>query len=815
MRKPSYFRVLTALITLFAALQILMSPGPAFAAPSSPAYGIVESFPERKTSSYEAGRFLSYLAGQLQQEGWSTRILPYTNVTKTASDLDRSIVYARVSGENLLALQSPDARSLDYLIISPYDNLFPDSPQDPSTWSATAVSTSLALELAHRLDRDPLKLGMAFVSGHYQNGAGLWALMDVLEEEGITAGAFLVLGDLQAYGRLPLVAGAETPISFVERLVEAAETAGLQPVIATYRTLHLLAGRSRLLGGLSPEKPLPLGAGFQGEHGILEDLGVPVVTVGLPFSDPTVRSRSAAAPAVSVGDTVSAVAEALTSALGTPPPPEGPVAGEMPVLSVLGETRFVPGSVALGAGLGLAAVLLAIALSRLPKDLSAFALCAGTCAAAALSMVLHSLFSNRSAVRYASDVLPGRSIILVFVIFALLVLSAFLRLWSIRSRIHHVHEISRAGTRPPDEKSVWGSAWGLAVLATLIGAASYTQSEMLPSLALAGVAHGAGTLILKPQGEGQAPSLYALWSARLLYLAPLLAVFWAGNPFAQWTQALYRASWTSLNWGSMISALSLGVTAASVLGTLRMPGPVARKAFLPLALCEVAALALVLISGLLVPTPYSPRIPAWAVAEESYGFEARLVFSSPVPIHRVTMVQSHGDPSDYESLAGFQYIDLDDTVKFDWAHPARTRYKGDEKKAEDDTEEQVKLAASFGLMQYADAVSVEFFEPELPRTHPKGFRIHGLDTLLGCSPEELGGETSLHVPPRYSVSIVWWDTVHLPDSLPYGVEPYGMARVTHKMQALYLDRSYAGISPVTEGIRYYRITSRVLQYTGL
>lgn len=832
MWKPWRLLAIVAVVTVTTCLQFTGYTNSAYSAPlastvSTPGDGepkpeegpldlvfeIARSYPERKTGSYGASRFLSYLAGNLQLLGWSTEVLPYTNITKTVSEQEKSVVYMRVTGENLLALESPDKKDLDYLIVSPYDNLFADIPEDIPTSSSTLVSTALALEVARKLERSELEFGLAFVSGHYQNSAGMWALLDVLENDGITIDAFLILGDLQASLRLPLIAGPKAPVSFVETVIAEAETRGLDPFLTGDRTLRQNTKPALVAGRLSPEAPL--GRSLRVENELPVVLDRPVLTVGALYGDPTAKLSPASTPVASLGRKMSLAAEAIASALGTPLPKEGPLAGDTPYLVLLGESRYVPRNIVLALGLCTAALLAAVAIARIPRDPSSLLLPVGTCAASALSMVLHALFSNRASHRYASDVLPGRSLLLVFIIFSLTVLAAFLRLWNVRSRIHYIHERSGIGKDPSGDKKVWGSAWSLAILAALMAGAAYTQSEMLPPLMIAGVCHGLATLLLKQPPEGQDPPAYKLWPARILYLAPLLGVFWAGNPFDPPLQAVYRASWTGLNRGSMVSALSLGVAAASIFSTVRMPRPFARKSFVPLSLLEVLGLALILVTGFLLPTSYGPEIRSWAVAEETYDHESSVVFSAPVPIREVSLVNDVSQESgEHTSLSGFKSLPLQDTVKSDWASPVRTHVARDGETGAATGSNLREMVADFRLKRYADAVSIETSETLAPRSILQGFEVQGLHTLLGCSPEDLKGETTLELPPGYSITVIWWNTVDLQGPLKYAVKSAAWTRLTQKLQALYFDTSYTGITPVTEGIRYYRLTSSVRRYTG-
>ncbi|HHY45163.1 MAG TPA: hypothetical protein GX512_05575, partial [Firmicutes bacterium] len=309
------------------------------------------------------------------------------------------------------------------------------------------------------------------------------------------------------------------------------------------------------------------------------------------------------------------------------------------------------------------------------------------------------------------------------------------------------------------------------------------------------------------------PPPYILWPARVLYLAPLLGVFWAGNPLEPATQAVYRIYWTGLNRGSMVSALCLGVTAASIFSTVRMPRPLARRSFVPLSLLEVLSLALIIVSGFLLPASCGPEVRAWAVAEETYDFESSLVFNTPVNIKEVSLVSDRsGESGGYTSLAGFKSLPLQDTVQFDWADPVRTAVAKGEDTAPATGPSVRELLAEFRLTRYADAVSLQVSETLAPRAIAQGFQLQGLDTLLGCSPEDLSGETSIDVPPGYSVTVSWWNTVDLPESLKYAVK--STARIAHRLQAVYFGESYAEVTPVTEGITYYRLTSRVRRYSG-
>ncbi|HHY76839.1 MAG TPA: hypothetical protein GX500_08770 [Firmicutes bacterium] len=761
--------------------------------------------PLRKTGSYEARLFLSHLAGTLQLNGWHTKILPYTNVVKTVSEQEKSVVYLRVTGENLLALESDGAKNLDYLIVAPYDNLFSDNPEDILASSPTLVSTALALRVSQKLDRESLEAGVAFVSGHYQGMAGILALCEFLEEEGITVGTFLILGDILTSSGLDVGGSPAAPVSFLETLFEEARSMGL----GAHFPENLRNTQTPLSGTVSPSSPL--GRGLQVEGFLLGDLERPLVTVGLLYGD-LGHKLNQDLLRDDLGIKVERAADAVATALGKAPGTGGPKLGETRRLLFWGRVFFLPPEKVFMWGFTAAALLAVIAFARLPKEASGILLTLGTCAAAAASMLLHVLFTTRAAQRYASDVFPGRSLLLFFVVFALLVLCAFLRLWNVRSRIHHLRQRSGMSEQGAGEKKSWGSPWSLAVLSALIAGTAYKDPEMLPPLVAAGISHGIATLLLKASPEDMPPHAVVLWLARVLYLVPLLAVFWAGSPLDPIAQAAYRASWTGLNRGSMVSALCLGATAASVLSTFRAPRPVPQRFFRLISLFEVLSLALTPAAGFLLSAQQDAGPRAWAVVEETYDVEPSFVLSAPIPVRELALVDEvTGESKSYRNLSGIRSLPVEGGDIFDWADITRGVFSSEEPEAQEGLRPG-EILAHFELARSADAVSLQISESVGPRITAQGFTLHGLDTLLGCSPDDLGGETSLVLPAGYTVTVIWWNTADFTGSLKYSARSAGMATLDHRLRAVYFDTSYGGVYPLTEGVVYYRLTSLVRRY---
>ncbi len=94
-------------------------------------------YPDRKTSSYEAGQFLSFAAAHLTGEGWFSSISDYDAVMKSYSESERQTTFVRVSGQNLLAFSSwPPPQAIDLLLVAPYDTLTPD---EAASISATSL----------------------------------------------------------------------------------------------------------------------------------------------------------------------------------------------------------------------------------------------------------------------------------------------------------------------------------------------------------------------------------------------------------------------------------------------------------------------------------------------------------------------------------------------------------------------------------------------------------------------------------------------------------------------------------------------------
>lgn len=766
-------------------------------------------FPDRKSSSYGATSFLAYAAGQLQAGGWHTETLPYSTVVKVESAREKTVLLVVAEGHNLLALENGSVKALDCLLVAPYDNVFRDNPEAPEGDSFTGASWSMALDIAAKLNTEcGYSFGVALVSGHYQHGAGARALVRTLNDRGIRVKSCVVLGDIRQFSGIPLVASPDTRIALVEGLMEGIQAAGLTVHMMSPWTLDL-AATPRGYRGVSPETLTGVTVG--GEHDVFAESGIPVVTVGLPSSNPLAILEPAAAPAENVEARADLVAGAVSTVLNKleTAGEQSATVGDMQLVRLFGKARFAAPGTFLFVGVAVALLLAVTALTSIPKDLSSLALAFGTTAASAVSLLLSYFFTRRSATSYASDLYPAGATSLFFVLFALLLLMAVLRLWSIRSRIRHLH-VRVAGDAGPGgssaglpAKTTWGSAWSLAVLSALCLGASLSRSELTPSILVAGTAHGLATLCCRIRDAGGRPHSALLWVSRALYVAPMVAVFWAGNPFARDIQRIYRSAWTGLNQGSVVSVLALSAAAASILSTLEFPKPAPAGALTLLTLSEVAVLGLVLAAGFLLPASSRHDIPTWAVFSESYGADTRVSIAAPAP---VTEIELQGAPEDMpdrlRNPSGVAVEKVGDRQEVSWADLSLAASS-----PPGVTGPKTIWSAEATFNKEPDAVLLRLRELGTRMSTYTGFEISiNPELLTGCDETPAAIGERFNVPPGYSAVFMWWKPTAFP-TRHVELDLGATVRIEGRLQAIYLDQSYMDVLPVVEGVRFYRMTS--------
>jgi hypothetical protein len=809
---------------------------------------IAREFPDRKTSGYDSQRLVSYLSGQLQAQGWTAEVQPYSMLVRTSAPKPLNAQFIQVGGENVLAYRVAPSPSdgVDILLVAPYDLLFRE-PDDLRLMSYTARSTGILLGLALGLSapKDDLALpnvAIAFVSGHYQYGAGIQALIDDLTKRGARVSAALVIGDVDALSGLPLSVSESTPVGLTLAVYRAARKRGLQVTVVGSRSREAWyrATLNARGGAFSAESAFDNG-GFKGEASVLAASGIPVLTVGAPRNN-LASARNAQ------GDKARKVAGALRDFLGSSVGDlagiltRGPIISERVLLQVAGNVFFLPRKALQIAGpaLGLAA-LIVLRLDARRRDLTPLALLGGTLAAFTAAHPLHRLWFSWGR-GYVPIKDPGSALFLYLWCAATLLMLGFLRLWHIRTRIAVLHSryparavppvpstgsgvgldgadgnvspegIPPAGGVPPAGGAsnrgtrTWAGPWGLAVIVAVLAGMALIGSEIAPAAAVAVVCVSIA-IGLDRCGH----RVWVPWIQRLLCAASLLPlVFWAGPPFGDDALSVYASSTAGLGIESVSFTLSLAVMVACLVSTFHLPAPPPPKSLRFNTVLELGVIALMVALGIAVPGAKALDLPTQAAIREFYGNEGRLTVETTRPLGEIrlfpggTQPRVSGMPSTLVDTALSTSIRLV-TVPSSWAEMRLNVEQTD--KGKEETRYRGKVWT--GLTEKPTFFEVRFQDVPAARTLGQPFRLSNVAAILGVEARSSPIDITLKPASGYSVTFTWWMPKEPLTSVPFDVELIPVStRLDVTGRAVYFDRSYSGASPsADEAARFLQVTT--------
>ena len=814
-------------LLLLAAIIMVATPilrGPCLAAgsgdPADTASFLAGEFRDRKTSSYDSQRFVSYLSGQLQRLGWKTEIQPYTVWVQASPQEAPKERFVHVTGENLVAYGpgvapgGPPGAPVDILLVAPYDVLFQD---DPGHVSYTARATNLLLDVLSGLSQQAEagagqphpRVAAAFVSGHYQYGSGIQALLEHFQDNGIKVPLCIVVGDIGALSGVPLSLEDSTTASLSRTLWRALEGHGLRPVLigrgineALYRQA---AGPQP--AGFSVESAFD-GGSFPGEAWVVSSKGIPVVTVGTPRSSmlPDQESWSPEKTrevASSLEEFVLTQAKSGSWSLLA----EGSAVRDCLVAQFLGSPLFIRSALAKWTGLAAGALAVAIALLTRRLGGASLALLGGVTLAFLLGHALRAAFlSGAKGLLPLED--PGLSLF-IYCLSSLSILSlGFLRLWRVRTRIAILHECrpsspassyasqagpEGAGTGPggatPAGRGDWVELWVLATAAAIAVGCSLARSELASPgwAAVAGlsVAVGTGTSVERP---------WTTWVRKgvsILSLVPL--AFFAGSPLNDDAIRAYAAALDGISVESAAFTLSMAALVTCLISSFRFPRPASRRGLRLMGAAEMLIVGLTLGLGLYLPKAASQRLQAQALIKESYGSEARLSVDVTHPLGEFRLFAGTepgvpGMPVVLVNKSLSENLRLSPSgVPCPFARITMETLR--ETKTQDAVGKQGNITARFE--EAPTYYEITFQDVPLTRSPAQPFELRNVSSILGM-------DAGLSPASGYSITFTWWMPRGSSQVVPFDVLiPSATTRVDVTASAVYLDRSYSGVSPQT------------------
>ncbi|MEX0974231.1 MAG: hypothetical protein WD024_02620 [Bacillota bacterium] len=803
---------LRPLTVILIALVLLMSdtlgpfPGPASASSLDPALRIAGRFPDRKTSSYDSQQLVSYLRGQLEARGWKTETQAYSLLVRSGEPgaLDTSFVH--VSGENALAYRvAPSATDpVDLLLVAPYDVLV-EEPSGSNDISYSARATDALLSLASNLSPSQpglafSNLAVAFVSGHYQYGAGIAALLDELTtKRGATVKAALVIGDIDALDSIPVTVGSDTPTGLAQAVYRSANSSGARVTLVgpDAREAWYKAVMRPQSGALSVESMFDKGA-FPGEASVLLERGIPALTLGTPRNnlslplDPPTQSK--------IDQVVSTLLDFLGSS-ALQDAVASPTVGDSVAVQAFGHLAFVPRRTASIAGVAgaLAAVLALALVLRHRKDLTPLALLGGVLLALTAGYPMKSLWVGAASRTYSAVVSPGKCLFLYVWSGVTFVMLGFFRIWRIRTRIAHLRSRIPAPEAPATARPAagnWAGPWGLAATAAVLLGTSLLGSEIGAAALVATVGLSLAVLLDHPDRFGKATTL----AIRFLgSLAVLPLVLWAGSPFSRDPARMYSLSIVSIGVEAISFTISLAVFVACLVSSFRLPAPVPPRMMKFVTLAELGVVAILICVGLLVPKAGADALPARALVREFLGSEARVTVDTTRLLGDLNLLPGGVQPKIAGVPARLSSRSLTETIRLGvakapaaWAEVSQSIVSAD--KGKEVTDVTGMVAAVF--KERPTYYRLTFQDVALSKNTTSAFQLHDLPAVLGTEGRVPPPNTEVNARTGYSITATWW--MPREAALTQGFH-ITFAPVTSRVDvtgwAVYLDRSYIGLAP--------------------
>lgn len=797
---------------------------------------ITSSFPDRKTSSYAARQFLSFAAAALRAAGWTVEILPYSVVVRTETAGGNGVSLLQVSGENLLAWPpgtSFPAASLNLLLVVPYDLLFADSEGGVSF---TSLMPAALLDAAVREGGSFSGTALAFVSGHYQFGAGTLALIqEMREKKGVGIQKAIVLGDPFSATGLPVVFSPDVPATFVKQVYAALSDNGLSPFLAGQSTRsgwYSSTYTDFLFASTSPETYLDNG-NFRGEQVLLENAGIPAITLGTPRQLSAIRLDEVEKHlGLKISGLTAAIRDIAESAAlpGQYGPETGP-AGSFGLFQVYGRLLVVPKSYLVASGLGacIASIAAMIRGSR-RAHVQPLVLLAGVALALAASLAAAVTVSKRGAARYAVFVQPTRFTILLAVLFGSVLLLGFCRLWRVRSRIHHLHQkyqIPEAGEPAAQSReqqmerlsATW--FWNLAVSTGILIGAMFFEADAFPA-ALWAVLWCTVALLMEPGRPGKVPARGPfLFTSKVLHLVPFLPlVFWAGYPWSRDAQSMYLSSWLHPGPVSLAQAAGISLATFSMLRAFRFPGPLSQQQLRALTMVEVAVISLAVLTT--VWSARSAPLYVDAVYTELPGPDARVILSSPRPLGRIQFSSAGtAEPSvagATSALLGVSAVDTDgtETIRLGqmvdasrWADLTASRQRLQSAQDGQTADASFRTSVGADFNQAPTYYAIRFQAQSYARSGSQGSVTVAAENLPGFEPVkgQPGAAFTLRGGSEYWVEFVWWSPRDSSLRTSFILSSSGPLQATMSTKAVYLDKSCLGAVPEAYLAHFRRVVA--------
>lgn len=826
------------MVVAFCLVAVAVAPARALtagsaAAPVDAASYIANEFPDRKTSSYDGQRLTSYLSGQLQSAGWQAEVRPYSTLVRTGAEGAPGVKFMQVSGENVIGFARHPAgpgqtagRDIDLLLVAPYDTLFEEGQGTGSLPSYTARATAILLDfcLTNAPEELPGNIAVAFVSGHYQYGAGIRSALADLQSAGVTIRAAAVVGDVSPLRSLPVCVMDSTPVSLAGAACMSAKENGLAVTLAGPRARETWYRASTSPIYVQTAEFILDGGTFRGEAEILASAGVPALTLGVPRGETTATSEDAyLSKSGAVASSLKSLARAMTTAGASQE--RGPSIADTVVLQGFGEVRFVARSVVLGACAGVAALaVIAIVLAlRGQKDLGPLAITVGVLAAFVAAHGLRTAGYSIGGAKSGLLYYPERLMPFYFFAAGALVLLGFLRLWRIRTRIAHLHARMPAAATPQDATRVdgdaappgvpvpapahnWAGPWGLAFSAAVLLGTAILGCEMAPMAAVATLSLTLAALT----GRGLA------WVKRLLCTIPLLPlIFWAGAPVGD-AARIYALTLTRMSVETASFTILSGVLVACLLSTFTFPAPARPSRVRLITVAELGTVALLVAVVVVYPSFETARLPAVAVVQEYLGNEARMTIDTPRALGPVEVgpeAGAHGTQMPGGVPAAITNRVLSDMIRLSispapspWVN-LRVDVAGTVK---GDTTTKVAAALAGTVSQAPSVFEVNLRCVGSSRDLNPQFTFEGLDETLS---QTLGGEVTGPLPgvsswTGNSITVSWWMPKDTEVSVPFTIS-YGQvsSRVEALFRATYVGKSGLGVGLSASGAGFLTVTN--------
>ncbi|MGE5579317.1 MAG: hypothetical protein ACM3WU_04655 [Bacillota bacterium] len=853
-------------------------PALAASAPGISATGYAEEiaavFPDRKTSSYDSSRFTSFVAAKLTEMGWTARVASYSKLIKSLDERVGSASFTHVAGENVLAYsrEMPPGKPVDLLIVAPYD-VFIRETGDPQEISYTARATGALLSFAGSreawADESPA-VALAFVSGHYQYGAGMEALLEELTvAEGRQVLAAVVLGDIDALDSLPIAVHSQTPSGLLQSVHDAAGRAGVSTTVAgpgARESWYRVVTTPRA-GAFSVESMFD-GGQFKGEAHVLASKGIPALSLGTPRNNvlwplDTGSDGKPEQVAASLISLVEAGPQLLTG---------GPPLSETVVFQLPGSLYLIPRDKLLTASLvsALLAAGLIVFRQKQGSDLTSLALFGGVLLAMVVAHLLRTAWFSGDPERYAALLRPHASLFLYVWSGLMVVTFGVFRIWRVKVRIAYLHskmesyksqgtvaseqpvsagepssidESTNAGEPSSDEhpsaaeqplvveqpaqaaqpSSVdrpgsggkptpkpgagnWSGHWALASIAAVLLGTSLLGSEIAVPALVATACLALFVLIDRPD---RFPKPVTLIVRLLGAAAALLPAVWAGSPLVRDAARVYAISAARIGVEAVAFTVSLAAFIACVVSAFRLPEPVPGRSMLMVTLAEILILAVFVAVGIMIPRKSAQTLPARALLEESVGSDSRVNLYVTRPVGTIQLLATGeeaavpGLPASIVNRGFSELMRLPATPAADWAEIVH--HQSPPEKGDKEHRSTGEVLATF--RERPAYYRLTFQDVPLTRSSPTPFRLENAGEVIGLEAPPAAVEVT-GSRPGYSITVTWWMPVHLTLAKNYSVLVVpSSSRVEVVGRAVYLDRSYIGLTPSAPSTQFVQVTA--------